>query len=143
LTIARHELYPGHLYKLDSTIKDKPKTKTFEISNSGDFTQHDRDASSKDYPSFCALFHPLSIYFGILLFFIISSENIPAIQQVVLGCSEYLRILYYIYTHYEWAAVLQYHFAFLRQSMSSNSDYLGWQTMDAELTALHLYGNVK
>ncbi|KAF8582193.1 hypothetical protein K439DRAFT_1351924, partial [Ramaria rubella] len=106
LTIVRHEFQPGHLFKLDSTIKDKLKMKTFEISNSSDFMQHDREASPKDYPSFHVLFDPLSIYFEILQFFLIASGNIPAIQQVVLGCSEYLRILYYSYTHYEWTAVL-------------------------------------
>ncbi|KAF8574844.1 hypothetical protein K439DRAFT_1371424, partial [Ramaria rubella] len=128
LVIARHEFHPGHLLKLDSTIKDKPRTKTFEISDSGDFTQHDRDASPKDYPSFRALFDPLSIYLEILKFFIIASGNIPAIQQVVLGCSEYLRILYQIYTCYEWTAVLQYHFTFHSRRLAEmrDSDYSGW-----------------
>ncbi|KAF8573432.1 hypothetical protein K439DRAFT_1557246 [Ramaria rubella] len=37
---------------------------------------------SKDYPSFHSLFNPLVVYFEILQFFIISSGNIPAIQQV-------------------------------------------------------------
>ncbi|KAF8584892.1 hypothetical protein K439DRAFT_1616380 [Ramaria rubella] len=52
LAIARHELCPGHLVKLDSTIKDKPRPKMFELFESSDFTQHDRDASPKDYPFF-------------------------------------------------------------------------------------------
>ncbi|KAF8576426.1 hypothetical protein K439DRAFT_1302604, partial [Ramaria rubella] len=115
LAIARHEFRPGHLYKLDSTIKDKPKTKTFEISDNGDFTQHDRDASPKDYPSFHALFDPLSIYFEILQFFIIASGNIP------------------------------YHFTFHSRRLAKMCDgnYSGWRVINAELASLHLYGNIK
>ncbi|KAF8578105.1 hypothetical protein K439DRAFT_1298782, partial [Ramaria rubella] len=77
---------------------------------------------------------------SILQFFIIASGNVPAIQQVVLGCSEYLRILYYTYTCYEWTAVLQYHFAFHSRRLAKmrDGDYSGWQTMDAEPAALHL-----
>ncbi|KAF8577682.1 hypothetical protein K439DRAFT_1306597, partial [Ramaria rubella] len=90
ITIAKHEFCPGHLFKLDSTIKDKPRMKTFQLSDSSDFTQHDRDTSPKDYPSFQALFDPLSIYFEILQYFIISAAHIPLIQQIVLGSSEYL-----------------------------------------------------
>ncbi|KAF8576608.1 hypothetical protein K439DRAFT_1622741 [Ramaria rubella] len=112
LAITRHELRPGHLFKLNSTIKDKPRPKTFKLSESGNFTQHDRDASPKDYPSFRAVFDPLSTYFEILQYFIISARHIPSIQQVVLGSSEYLHILYHLYMCYEWSAVLQYHFMF-------------------------------
>ncbi|KAF8581629.1 hypothetical protein K439DRAFT_1414172 [Ramaria rubella] len=145
LAIMRHEFCPGHLFKLDSTIKDKPKAKTFEISDSGDLTQHDRDTSLKDYPSFCSLFDPLSIYFEILQLFIITSGNISAIQQVVLGCSEYLRILYYLYTCYEWTSVLQYHFTFHSRCLAEmcDGDYSGWKIMDTKLASLHLYRNIK
>jgi hypothetical protein len=107
----KHEFRPGHLYKLDATVKEKLKPKTFEISDDVEFTQHDRDASPKDYPSFRALFS-LVVYFEILQYFIASPGNIAAIQQVILGCSEYLCILYQIYSRYEWPAVLQYHFMF-------------------------------
>ncbi|KAF8588818.1 hypothetical protein K439DRAFT_1299348, partial [Ramaria rubella] len=145
LAITRHEFRPGHLYKLDSTIKEKLKTKTFEISDNGDFTQHNRDTSPKDYPSFRALFDPLSIYFKILQFFIITSGNIPTIQQTVLGCSEYLCILYHLYMCYEWMAILQYHFTFHSRCLAEmrNDDYSGWRVIDAELASLHLYGNIK
>ena len=78
------------LYKLDATVKEHPQPRTFEISNNGEFTQCDCDASPKDHPSFHTLYDPLVVYFEILEYFIISSGNIPAIQQVVLGCSEYL-----------------------------------------------------
>ena len=108
LAITKHEFCPGHLYKLDAIVKEKPTAKTFEISDDGAFTQHERDASPKDYPSFHTLFDPLVIYFEILQFFIISSGNVAAIHQVNLGCSEYLRILYQIYSRYEWSTVLQY-----------------------------------
>jgi hypothetical protein len=145
LAIAKHEFRPGHLYKLDATVKEKPKAKTFEISDDGEFTQRDRDASPKDYPSFRALYDPLVVYFEILQYFIASSGNIPAIQQVILGCSEYLRILYQIYSRYEWPAVLQYHFMFhnCRLAEMRDGDYSGWRIMDSELASLHLYGNPK
>jgi hypothetical protein len=100
LAIAKHEFRPGHLYKLDA-VKEKPKPKTFEISDDGEFTQRDKEASPKDYPSFRALFDPLVVYFEILQYFIASSGNVAAIQQVIIGCSEYLRILYQIYSRYE------------------------------------------
>ncbi|KAF8572924.1 hypothetical protein K439DRAFT_1302567, partial [Ramaria rubella] len=140
LVITRHEFCPGHLFKLDSTIKDKPKAKMFEIFDSSNLTQHNRDASPKDYPSFRSLFDPLSIYFEILQFFIITSGNIPVIQQVVLGCSKYLQILYHLYTCYEWSSVLQYHFTFHSRRLAKmhNGDYLGWNIMDTELASLHL-----
>jgi hypothetical protein len=145
LAIAKHEFRPGHLYKLDATVKEKPKPKTFEISDDGEFTQRDREASPKDYPSFRALFDPLVVYFEILQYFITSSGNVAAIQQVILGCSEYLRILYQIYSRYEWPAVLQYHFMFHNRRLAEmrDGDYSGWRVMDSELASLHLYGNPK
>ena len=145
LAIAKHEFRPGHLYKLDATVKERPKPKTFEISDDGEFTQRDRDASPKDYPSFRTLYDPLVIYFEILEYFIISSGNIPAIQQVVLGCSEYLRLLYQVYSRYEWSAVLQYHFMFHNRRLAEmrEGDYSGWHIMDSELASLYLYGNPK
>ena len=145
LAIAKHDFRPGHLYKLDATVKERPKPRTFEISDDGEFTQRDRDASPKDYPSFRTLYDPLVVYFEILEYFIISSGNIPAIQQVVLGCSEYLRLLYQIYTRYEWSAVLQYHFMFHNRRIAEmrEGDYSGWRTIDSELAALYLYSNPK
>ncbi|KAF8587742.1 hypothetical protein K439DRAFT_1311555, partial [Ramaria rubella] len=143
LSIARHEFRPRHLFKLDAMIKEKPHPKSFKISNSGEFTQHKRDASPKDYPSFRSIFDPLTVYFKILQFFVIASVNVPAIHQVVFGCSEYTRILYQIYTQYEWAAVLHYHFLFHNRRLAEmrEGDYSGWRAMDAELASLYLYGN--
>jgi hypothetical protein len=145
LAIARHEFRPAHLYKLDATVKEKPKGKTFEISDDGDLTQREREGSSKDYPSFRSLYDPLVVYFELLQYFIISSGNLPVIQQVVLGCSEYLRILYQMYTRYEWTAVLQYHFMFHNRRLAEmrDGDYSGWRIIDAELASLYLYGNPK
>ncbi|KAF8586068.1 hypothetical protein K439DRAFT_1305821, partial [Ramaria rubella] len=143
LSIAKHEFCPGHLFKLDATIKEKPCPKSFEISHSGEFTQCERDTFPKDYPSFCSLFDPLTVYFEILQFFIISSANIPAIHQVVFGCSEYMRILYQLYTQYEWAAILQYHFLFHNHRLAEmcKGDFSKWHAMDTELALLYLYGN--
>jgi hypothetical protein len=145
LAITKHEFRPSQLYKLDATVKEHPKPKAFEITDDGEFLQHERDASPKDYPSFRVLYDPLVIYFEILQYFIISSGNIPAIHQVVLGCSEYLRILYLVYIRYDWPAVLQYHFMFhiRRLAEMCNGDYAGWHVMDAKLGSLHLYGNPK
>ena len=39
LAIVKHEFWPGHLYKLDATIKECPKHRTFEISDDSEFTQ--------------------------------------------------------------------------------------------------------
>ncbi|KAF8528241.1 hypothetical protein JB92DRAFT_3207746, partial [Gautieria morchelliformis] len=47
LAIARHEFRPGHLYKLDTTMKEKPNPKTFAILDEGEFTQQERDASPR------------------------------------------------------------------------------------------------
>ncbi|KAF8511451.1 hypothetical protein JB92DRAFT_2556593, partial [Gautieria morchelliformis] len=140
LAIAKHEFRPSHLYKLDATVKECPKPKAFEISDDGEFLQREREASPKDYPSFHALFDPLVIYFEILQYFIIASGNVPASQQVVLGCSEYLHILYQIYMRYEWSAVLQYHFMFHNRHLAEmcDGDYSGWRSMDTELASLHL-----
>ncbi|KAF8491125.1 hypothetical protein JB92DRAFT_2589436, partial [Gautieria morchelliformis] len=140
LAIAKHEFHPSQLYKLDATVKERPKPKAFEISDDGEFLQHERDASPKDYPSFRALYDPLIVYFEILQYFIIASGNVPASQQVVLGCSEYLRILYQIYMHYEWSAVLQYHFMFHHRRLAEmrEGNYAGWRIMDAEIASLHL-----
>ena len=137
--------HPIFLSDGDATVKEHPKPKTFEISDDGEFTQCDRDASPKDYPSFRALYDPLVIYFEILEYFIISSGNIPATQQVVLGCSEYLHLLYQIYSRYEWSAILQYHFMFhnWRLAEMREGDYSGWRVIDSELASLHLYGNPK
>ena len=145
LAIAKHEFCPGHLFKLDAIVKEQPTAKTFEISDDGAFMQCERDASPKDYPSFCTLFDPLIIYFEILQFFIISPGNVAAIHQVNLSCSEYLHILYQIYSRYEWSAVLQYHFMFHNCCLAEmcNGDYSGWQIMDSELASLYLYGNPK
>ncbi|KAF8532080.1 hypothetical protein JB92DRAFT_2607980, partial [Gautieria morchelliformis] len=130
-----HEFRPGHLFKLDTNMKEKPKPKTFAISDEGEFTQQERDASPRDYPSFRALYDPVVTYFELLQFFIISSGNFTAIHQVTHGCSEYLRILYQIYTRYEWSSVLQYHFMFHNRRLAEmrEGDYSGWRIMDAEL----------
>ncbi|KAF8574514.1 hypothetical protein K439DRAFT_1300275, partial [Ramaria rubella] len=112
LSITKHKFCPGHLFKLDATIKEKLRPKSFEISDSGEFTQHERDASPKYYPSFRSLFDPLTVYFKILQSFVISLANFPAIHQVVFSCSEYTQIFYQLYMQYEWATVLQYHFLF-------------------------------
>ncbi|KAF8487717.1 hypothetical protein JB92DRAFT_2597470, partial [Gautieria morchelliformis] len=145
LAIAKHEFCPGHLYKLDAIIKEKPTAKSFEISDDGAFTQRERDGSPKDYPSFHALFDPLVIYFEILQYFIISSGNVPASLQVNIGCAEYLCILYQVYSRYEWSAVLQYHFMFHSRRLAEmrDRDYSGWRTMDPELASLYLYGSPK
>jgi hypothetical protein len=145
LAIAKHEFRPGHLYKLDATVKEKPAAKSFEISDDGAFTQRERDASPKDYPSFRALFDPLVVYFEILQYFIISSGNVAASLQVNLGCSEYLRILYQIYSRYEWSAVLQYHFMFHNRRLAEmrDGDYSSWRIMDSELASLYLYSSPK
>ncbi|KAF8484242.1 hypothetical protein JB92DRAFT_2762345, partial [Gautieria morchelliformis] len=145
LVIAKHEFRPSHLYKLDATVKECPKPKAFEISDDGEFLQHERDASPKDYPSFRTLYDPLVVYLEILQYFIIASGNVPASQQVVLGCLEYLCILYQIYMRYEWSAVLQYHFMFHHCCLAEmrEGDYAGWHIMDAKLASLHLYGNPK
>ncbi|KAF8585857.1 hypothetical protein K439DRAFT_1312530, partial [Ramaria rubella] len=120
LAIVKHEFWPGHLYKLDSKVKEKPKPKSFEILDNGEFTQHERDASPKDYPSFQALFDPLIVYFQILQYFIVMSGNIPTAIQV-------------------------YHFLFHNHHLAEmhDGDYSGWKGMDAELTSLYLYGNPK
>jgi hypothetical protein len=145
LAIAKHKFRPSHLYKLDATVKQRPKPKAFKISDDSEFLQCKRDASPKDYPSFRALHDPLIIYFEILQYFIIASGNIPVSQQVVLGCSEYLRILYQIYLRFERPAVLQYHFMSHNCHLAEmrDGDYAGWHVMDAELVSLNLYGNPK
>ncbi|KAF8591390.1 hypothetical protein K439DRAFT_1327663 [Ramaria rubella] len=141
LSIARHKFHLGHLFKLDATVKEKPCPKSFEILDSGELTQRERDASPKDYLSFRSLFDPLTVYFEILQYFIISSANIPAIHQVAFGCSKYICILYHM--QYEWASVLQYHFLFhnCRLAEMHEGDYSGWRAMDTELASLYLYGN--
>ncbi|KAF8524500.1 hypothetical protein JB92DRAFT_2600814, partial [Gautieria morchelliformis] len=122
LAIVKHEFRPSHLYKLDATVKEHPKSKAFEISDDGEFLQREREASPKDYPSFRALYDPLVIYFEILQYFIIASGN--------------------VYMRYEWSAVLQYHFMFHNRRIAEmrNGDDSAWRIMDTELASLYLYG---
>ncbi|KAF8523587.1 hypothetical protein JB92DRAFT_2657730, partial [Gautieria morchelliformis] len=147
LAIAKHEFRPGHPYKLNAMVKEKPTAKTFEISDDGAFTQCERDASPKDHPSFHALIDPLIVYFKILQYFIISSGNVAASLQVNLGCSEYLHIRHLLSirhesrrSHYEWSVVLQYHFMFHNHHLAEmhDGDYSSWRIMDSELASLYL-----
>ncbi|KAF8577034.1 hypothetical protein K439DRAFT_1306264, partial [Ramaria rubella] len=65
LAIGQHALCPGHIFKLDTRIREKPSMMALEFEN-GSLVQCDKDPSPKDYPNWGLLYYPLLHYFSIL-----------------------------------------------------------------------------
>ncbi|KIK59088.1 hypothetical protein GYMLUDRAFT_44818 [Collybiopsis luxurians FD-317 M1] len=137
LDIARHELRPIDLRKLDSKLRDK-------ADDEGSLaTFLARASSSKDYPSLSAIISPLTLYFRILTHFAISGGQPDVVAILVTGLFAYIDHLNFLNQRYDWSAVLQYHMAFhgLRRREMMNGVYDGWEKADQQLMALHLWGH--
>ncbi|KAF8592101.1 hypothetical protein K439DRAFT_1325900, partial [Ramaria rubella] len=118
LAIGRHTFRPGHIFKLDTRIREKVSTVTLDFEN-GCLVQRDKDPSPKDYPNWGSLYYPLLCYFSIL------------------------QSLYTMYMEYEWTAVLNYHFATHAKHLAEMTygDYSRWGEIDGNLLNCHLIGH--
>ncbi|KAF8580023.1 hypothetical protein K439DRAFT_1304214, partial [Ramaria rubella] len=142
LAIGRHALHPGHIFKLDMRIREKPSMTALEFEN-GSLVQRDKDPSPKDYPNWGSLYYPLLCYFSILQMQGLSTANPSASKGFIFSCNEYLHLLYTMYTEYEWMAVLNYHFAIHAKHLSEMSygDYSHWGEIDGTLLNRYLIGH--
>jgi hypothetical protein len=145
LAIAKHEVKPEHIWKLDSQAKERAKTRSFEIEDNGVWTTKEKAASSKDYPNRRSLFDPLIRYFSMLQIFVAQSAGVNSAVQVIYATGEYMRQLENIAHKYEWDAVLRYHFEFhsVRLADMRAGDYSGWAVFDRNLGGQYLDGRTK
>ncbi|KAH9846469.1 hypothetical protein C2E23DRAFT_949406 [Lenzites betulinus] len=139
LDISRHDFEPSDLYKLDSKYRDKASRSVLDF-NGRTFSL--RDPTTKEYPSFHALFAPLMTYFNILAAFAATSGNSAAVYQVSSGGSLYMTQLEQFTEDYQWSAVLAYHMEFhhKRRRDMIRGDYSAWGLIDSALQAKHLNG---
>ena len=142
LAIVRHTFKPGHISKLDTRIKDKVPLTILDFEN-GALIHREQEPSTKEYPTWHSLYNPLVLYFSILQVHVSSSNNLPAIWQVIIGCNDYLCTLYGLYIEYDWTALLNYHFAFhARRLMEmAKGDYSRWSEIDGALQTRFLIGH--
>ena len=90
LAIVKHEFDPGQLFKIDPQLRVKPGDSRLQLSDTGILIKAERDASPKEYPSFCSLHDPLHIYFNILMHQLIVSGNHQALLNFTHGSSKYV-----------------------------------------------------
>ncbi|KAF9254392.1 hypothetical protein L218DRAFT_811052, partial [Marasmius fiardii PR-910] len=135
LEIARHELRPMDLQKLDSKLRTKA-----DDTEGGLKAFNTRASTNKDYPSLAALVWPLSLYFRILIQFAISGRKLDVVAALTDSLFKYMDHLFDLNGQYEWSAVLQYHMDYhaLRCWEMVASNYEGWGDLDIKLMALHL-----
>ncbi|KAI0364731.1 hypothetical protein BV20DRAFT_955666 [Pilatotrama ljubarskyi] len=144
LDVVRHEFDPSDLpvSKLDPKYRDHSARVILDFDGSvGGFTI--RNPSLQDlYPSLHSIFAPLTTYFQILTTFAASSGSTAAVYQVASGSYAYLSQLVQFDEEYQWSAVLAYHMDFhhKRRKFMTNGDYSGWNTIDRDLQAKHLFG---
>src|SRR5882724_6036668 len=143
LAISKHDFDPGHLFKLDPQMKDRPKDSALQLSDTGILIRAERNASPKEYPSFRSLHDPLHIYFSVITHQLIMSSNMSALINFTQGSSKYMSSLYKLYLDYEWPQGLEYHFKFHNHCMVEMQEghYGGWEHVDGGLMSIHLYGN--
>ncbi|KAF5360107.1 hypothetical protein D9757_014816 [Collybiopsis confluens] len=106
LDIARHDIRPMDLRKLDSKLCEKAD----DTGSTSLFLS--RDSSTRDYPSLSALLVPLNLYFRVLIHFASSSDRADIITALSTSVLLYLDHLNDLNNRYEWPAVLQYHMEF-------------------------------
>ncbi|KAF5347701.1 hypothetical protein D9757_013500 [Collybiopsis confluens] len=137
LEVARHELRPMDLRKLDSKLRDKAD----DEGSLGSFVP--RASSSKDYPSLTTVISPLTLYFRILTQSASSGGKVDIVADLTSGLFAYIDHLHFLNSRYDWSAVLQYHMAFhgLRRRDMINGVYDGWAKVDQELWTLHLWSH--
>ncbi|KAJ3991405.1 hypothetical protein F5050DRAFT_1581467, partial [Lentinula boryana] len=136
LDIARHELRPIDLHKLDSKLREKAD----DSGSTSSFLSC--DSSSKDHPSLSALLVPLNLYFRILIHFAFSGGKADVVTALSTGFLLYMDHLNDLNFRYEWYAVLQYHMEFhahCRREMVKGK-YDGWGGHDYDLMMKFLFG---
>jgi len=145
LAIIKHELDPGHLFKIDPQMKDRPKDMQLQLSDAGILVKAERDGSPKEYPSFRSLHNPLHIYFNVIMHQLIASGSQVNLINFAHGSSKYMSGLYKLYLEYKWLQVLEYHFKFHNRCIVEMQEgiYAGWGHMDGDLISLYLFGNPK
>jgi len=97
LAIIKHELDPGHLFKVNPQLKDRPKDAQLQLSDVGIIIKVERDVSPKEYPSYHALHDPLHIYFNVILHHLIAAGNQSSLIEFAHGSSKYMSGLYKLY----------------------------------------------
>ncbi|KAJ6610431.1 hypothetical protein B0H10DRAFT_1643772, partial [Mycena sp. CBHHK59/15] len=134
LDIARHELKPVDLFKLDSRFRDK-----FDVERTEDSKA--RTGTAKDYPSLHSLLIPLTTYFRVLQAFAASAGDTASTRLIGDGAGWYTAHLLELHQRYEWSAVVQYHMQFhlIRRREMADGDYSGWGHTDADLMNQYLY----
>jgi len=141
LAITKHEFDPGQIFKIDPQLRDKPRDRHLQLSETGVLNKGEKDTSPKEYPSFQSLHDPLHIYFNILMHQLIASRNHQVMLEFTHGSSKYMLGLLKLYIKYEWPQVLEYHFRFHNCQMveMQEGSYGGWEHMDIDLMSLHLF----
>ncbi|KAJ7724020.1 hypothetical protein B0H16DRAFT_1209888, partial [Mycena metata] len=137
LEIARHELRPADLYKLDSRFRDRADINRPDDSKG--------KSSAKDYPSLHSFLTPLFTYFRVLSAFATSSGDAEATRVIADGSAHYYEHLVDLHQRYEWLAVVKYHLQYhlIRRRDMVNGDYSGWGRTDGDLMNRFLYSRVR
>ncbi|KAJ3734085.1 hypothetical protein DFJ43DRAFT_963760, partial [Lentinula guzmanii] len=136
LDIAKHELRPLDLRKLDSKLRSKAD----DAGTTSSFLS--RDSSMKDYPSLSALLVPFNLYFCVLIHFAFTGGRADVVTALSTNLLLYIDHLNDLNNHYEWSAVLQYHMDFhaIRRREMIKGNYEGWGAQDYDLSMKHLFG---
>ncbi|KAJ7511478.1 hypothetical protein B0H11DRAFT_1641093, partial [Mycena galericulata] len=134
LEIARHELKPVDLFKLDSRFRDK-----FDVERTED--SKTRTGTARDYPSLHSLLIPLTTYFRVLQAFAALAGDTTSTRVIGDGAGWYTAHLLELHQRYEWSAIVQYHMQFhlIRRREMADGDYSGWGHTDADLMNQYLY----
>ncbi|KAJ7654206.1 hypothetical protein B0H17DRAFT_846133, partial [Mycena rosella] len=118
LEIAKHELKPVGLFKLDSRFCDKFELERTEESKTCAGT-------TRDYPSLHSLLIPLTTYFQVLQAFAALSGDTTSMHIIRNSTGWYTAHLLELHQHYEWPAVAQYHMQLhlIHRHEMADSDY--------------------
>ncbi|KAJ6583346.1 hypothetical protein DFH09DRAFT_1435721 [Mycena vulgaris] len=119
LEIARHELKPVDLFKLDSRFRDK-----FDVERTED--SKTRTGTARDYPSLHSLLIPLMTYFRVLQAFAALAGDTASTRIIGDGAGWYTAHLLKLHQRYEWREM-------------ADGDYSGWGHTDADLMNQYLY----
>jgi len=92
LEIAKHELNPGQLFKIDLQLKDQPKdSQSIQLSEAGILIKAEEGhLPQKEYLSFRSLHDSLHIYFNVLMHQLIASGNQASLIDFAHSSSKYI-----------------------------------------------------
>jgi len=103
----KHDFNPGHLFKLDPQLKDRPKNSALQLSDTGVLIRAECNTSPKEYPSVYSLHNSLHIYFSVIMHQLKMLQKMAALINFTQGLSKYMSALYNLYLDYEWPQVCQ------------------------------------